>query len=125
MYFRFPKKIEISEDVTISRGVEFFPSFHNRNSKIEIHNNVRIGPDVLLVSAGHDRRYLSLPDNGESIVIQKIVWIGARSTILQGVTIHEGAIVAAGSVVVKDVPEYTVVAGGPAKVLKNRKVHDA
>jgi acetyltransferase-like isoleucine patch superfamily enzyme len=45
--------------------------------------------------------------------------------VLQGVTIHEGAIVAAGSVVVKDVPEYAVVAGVPAKIIKNRKVHDA
>jgi acetyltransferase-like isoleucine patch superfamily enzyme len=60
VYFRFPKNIEISDDVRISGGAKFLPSFHNRNSKIEIHNNVRIVPDLLL-GAGHDHRYLSLP----------------------------------------------------------------
>lgn len=50
------------------------------------------------------------------------VWIGARSVILQGVTIGEGAVVAAGSVVSKDVPAYTVVGGCPARVIKQREV---
>jgi len=46
------------------------------------------------------------------------VWIGTRVTILSGVTVGEGAVIAAGSVVTKDVPPYTVVGGNPAKVLK-------
>jgi chloramphenicol O-acetyltransferase type B len=51
-------------------------------------------------------------------VIQDDAWIGAGSIILPGVTIGEGAVVAAGSVVTKDVPSYTVVAGVPARPIK-------
>lgn len=52
------------------------------------------------------------------VVIEDHVWIGTKSIILKGVTIGEGSIVAAGSVVTKDVPAYTLVAGNPAKVIK-------
>ena len=55
------------------------------------------------------------------ICINKNAWIGTRSIILKGVNIGEGAIVAAGSVVTKDVPEYTLVAGNPAIVKKKLK----
>ena len=49
------------------------------------------------------------------------MWVGANSVILPGVTIHKGAVIAAGSIVTKDVPEYAIVAGNPAKVLKYRE----
>lgn len=52
------------------------------------------------------------------VVIENVVWIGARCVILKGVTIGEGAIVARNSVVTKDIPPYTMVGGNPAKVLK-------
>jgi acetyltransferase-like isoleucine patch superfamily enzyme len=55
---------------------------------------------------------------GESVVISNHVWIGANSVVLKGVTIGEGAIVGAGSVVTKDVPPYTIVAGNPAKIIR-------
>lgn len=54
------------------------------------------------------------------IIIHDDVWIGANSVILPGVTIHKGAVVAAGSVVTKDVPSFAIVSGTPAKVLKYR-----
>ena len=53
------------------------------------------------------------------VVVGKGVWIGSHATILPGVTIGEGAVVAAGAVVARDVPARTVVAGVPAKVIKN------
>ena len=56
------------------------------------------------------------------VTIGKNVWIGDKATVLPGVAIGEGAIVAANSVVTKDVPEYCVVAGNPARVVKNVKV---
>lgn len=59
-------------------------------------------------------------DNLDSIADN--VWIGGNSTILQGVTVGEGAIVAAGSVVTKDVASYTIVGGVPAKFIKDRHI---
>ena len=55
----------------------------------------------------------------QPIVIKRNAWIGAAATILPGITIGENAIVAAGSVVTKDVPSNTIVAGVPAKHVKN------
>lgn len=53
------------------------------------------------------------------VIINKNVWVGDKASILSGVTIGEGSIVAANAVVTKDVPAYSVVAGNPAKVIKN------
>ena len=64
-----------------------------------------------------DNSDLSTIDNAP-ITIKDKVWIGFNSIIMKGVTIGEGAIVGAGSVVTKDVPDYAVVAGNPAKVVK-------
>lgn len=121
-YFRYPSKIEIGNNVTINRGCRIFASFYNKNAKVILGNNIAIAPDVTFFSAGHDYSKLSLPDNGESIIVHDNVWICGSSIILQGVTIGEGAIVAAGSVVVKDVEPYTIVGGNPAKYIKNRKI---
>lgn len=55
------------------------------------------------------------------VLIEDDVWVGANSVILPGVTIHKGAVVAAGSIVTKDVPEYAIVGGNPAKILKYRE----
>ena len=63
---------------------------------------IRIGPDVIR----------------KPIVIKDKAWIGFNSIILKGVTIGEGAIVGAGSVVTKDVPPYTIVAGNPARIVR-------
>jgi len=52
------------------------------------------------------------------IIISDNVWIGERATILKGVSIGQGAIVAMGSVVTKDVPDYSIVAGNPARIVK-------
>nr|WP_315154610.1 sugar O-acetyltransferase [uncultured Flavobacterium sp.] len=86
---------------------------------ITIEDNVLIAPKVNLLSEGHP----ILPENRHSLTvghihIKKNVWIGANATILQGVTIGENAVVAAGSVVSKDVPDNTIVGGIPAKILK-------
>ena len=55
------------------------------------------------------------------VTIGDDVWVGANSVILPGTTIHNGAVIAAGSIVTKDVPEYAIVAGNPAKVIKYRE----
>ena len=119
-YFRYPKKIFIGNNVSINRNCGFYASHAVKDAKIVIGDNVVFGPEVALFSAGHDYRYLDLPDTAGSIIIEKNVWIGGRSIILPGVTIGEGAVVAAGSVVSKDVAPYKIVGGNPARVIKDR-----
>lgn len=119
-YFRFPSKIEIGNEVMIGRDNSFIPAHANEENKIVIGNNVRLGPGIIFFGNSHDYSYLDLPDKGGAIYIEDHVWIGGGCRILPGVTIHEGSVVAAGSVVSKDVPPYSVVAGVPAKLIKQR-----
>lgn len=108
----------------INRGCQLIASFHHKDVEISIGNHIAVAPEVCFLAAGHDYGYLDLPDTAASITVEDYVWIGARSIILQGVTIGEGAVVAAGSVVSKDVPKYSIVAGVPAKVIKERKMKE-
>ncbi|WP_277604679.1 DapH/DapD/GlmU-related protein [Pelomonas sp. CA6] len=122
-YFRYPWKISIGAATSINRGCEFYGSMMDGSARIRVGDHVALGPRVRVLSAGHDYRELDLPDTSASVEIGNHVWVGAGSTILPGVTIGEGAVVAAASVVTRDVPPYTVVAGCPARVLKQRKLH--
>ena len=86
---------------------------------IELEDKVLVGPNVTIISVNHPldpekRRGVEL----KSVRIEENAWLGANSTILPGVTVGKSAVVAAGAVVSKDVPAYTVVAGVPAKVIK-------
>jgi len=93
---------------------------------LTIGNNVMMGPDVIIYTGNHrfDRLDIPMIDQGNTeprpVVIEDDVWIAARAIILPGVTIGRGAVVAAGAVVTKDVPPYTVVGGVPAKKIKSR-----
>ena len=87
---------------------------------IIIEDNVLLAPKVSLLSEGHpisvhDRMTLT----SGKIHIKKNAWIGANATVLQGVTIGENSVVAAGAVVSKDVPDNVIVGGIPAKIIKN------
>ena len=86
---------------------------------ITIEDDVLIGPGVYLISVNHqlDPHHLKELEL-KPVLIKKNAWIGAKATILPGVTVGENAVVAAGAVVTKDVPANTVVAGMPAKVIK-------
>ena len=86
---------------------------------ITIENDVLIGPGAYLISVNHKldpqhRKELEL----KPVVIKQNAWIGAKATILPGVTVGKNAVVAANAVVTKDVPANTVVAGNPAKIIK-------
>ena len=90
---------------------------------ITIEDDVFIGPHCVLATEYH-------PENPETrhslltkpIVVKRNAWLGANVTVLAGVTIGENAIVAAGSVVTKDVPDNMVVAGSPARVIREIKI---
>ncbi len=88
---------------------------------IDIGDDVMIGPNVSLITSGHplapaQRRSVTI---GKPIVIERNVWIAAGATIIGGVTVGENAVVAAGSVVTRDVPAQTLAGGNPARVIRS------
>jgi maltose O-acetyltransferase len=122
-FFRYFGGIKIGNNVSINRGCEFFTSSY-LGTIIDIKENVVFSPNVKIYSAGHDYKYLNLPDTSGNVIIEKNVWIGGNSIILQGVTIGEGSVIAANSIVTKDVLPYVIVAGIPAKTIKKRNLNE-
>jgi acetyltransferase-like isoleucine patch superfamily enzyme len=97
-------------------------TYINRRTEIMSKISVKIGEDCAIswdvVISDTDYHQIVGTSPTKPIVIGDNVWIGCKSTILKGVSIGNGAVVAAGSVVTKDVDPYTLVAGIPAKVIK-------
>lgn len=93
---------------------------------VKIGNDVMMGPDVIILSNNHvfDNRQLMMRLQGKTkdnpVVIGDDVWIGARVIILPGVCVGRGAIIGAGAVVTKDIPEFAIVAGNPARIVNQR-----
>lgn len=114
LYINYGKHTKIGKNVFINFDCVFLDL-----GGITIEDNVLIAPKVSLLSEGHPlsptERQALIPGH---IHIKKGAWIGAGATILPGVTVGENAIVAAGAVVSKDVPDNTVVGGIPAKIIK-------
>ena len=123
-YIRYPTRVQIGEYTMINRNCRFLTSHDHEDVNIFIGNHVAVAPEVCFLAAGHDYSSLRRPRIAASITVHDYVWIGARSIILQGVTIGEAAVIAAGSVVTKDIPPYTVAAGVPARVIKRRVIKD-
>ncbi len=116
----------VGNDVYIGFGAVFHAG---EGAEIHIGNKVMFGPEVVIQAGNHNTSVLGQymfdvkekrPEDDQSVIIGDDVWIGTRAVILKGVTIGEGAIVAAGAVVTRDVPAYCIVGGVPAKVLKER-----
>lgn len=117
-YVDFGRNIRIGKGCFIQQCCTFFD-----RGGITIGDEVFIGPKVNLITINHDVN----PDNrsatyGRPIVIEDKVWIGINSTVLPGVKIGHGAIVGANSVVTKDVAPNTIVAGNPARFIKNIEI---
>lgn len=98
------------------------------DGQVTIGNNVMMGPNVTVWTRNHifSRTDIPMIEQGlspqEPVTICDDVWIGSHVIILPGVTIGCGSIIAAGAVVTKDVPEYAIVGGNPAKVIKIRNL---
>lgn len=93
--------------------------------KVIIGNNVMMAPNVAIIATNHNFGRKDIPMNQQGSVdmainIEDDVWIGYGAKILAGVTINKGVIIAAGAVVTADVPEYTIVGGVPARMIKKR-----
>lgn len=114
LYINYGKHTKIGKNVFINFDCVFLDL-----GGITIEDNVLIAPKVSLLTESHPFN----PKERQSLIpkpihIKKNAWIGANVTILQGVTIGENSVVAAGSVVSKDVPDNSVVGGIPAKIIK-------
>jgi len=110
--------VEIGNDSYLNSETRFG---HN-GSRIKIGNQCLIGPRVSFETGSHNVFFDEKKKRGRSskeIIVSDKVWIGAGAIILQGVTIGEGSVIAAGAVVIKDVPPLTVVGGVPAKIIRS------
>lgn len=103
-------------------------SYLSGEGGLVVEQGVLFGPQTCILSAGHeiDDGHDDISANALTyapIRIRRGAWIGAAATVLQGVTVGRGAVVAAGSVVTRDVPDFAVVAGVPAQVIRYRHGH--
>lgn len=139
---RYPKNIEVADDVVLKEGCRIcacnenakikigknttvgYHSFMFASEKIEIGDDCMIGPFSYIVDSDHGKKkdvtMNRQPNETAPIIIHNDVWIGTGAKILKGVTIGEGAVVAAGAVVKEDVPPYKIVGGIPAKIISER-----
>ena len=118
LYIDYGKPVTIGKRCFIQQCCTFFG-----RGGIEIGDDVFIGPKCNLITINHDVN----PDNrsatyGKPIKIEDKVWLGINATVLPGVTLGYGCIVGANSVVTKDVPPMTIVAGNPARIIKKIEV---
>ena len=121
-YFGSGKSFTVGDEVGIGRN------FKSLNRTVTIDDYLMMGEDVLFLGGGHgyDRTDIPMGHQGSKtstpLHIAGDVWIGARAIILPGCRrIGHGAIIGAGAVVTKDVPDWAIVGGNPATVIKYRK----
>lgn len=115
------------KDITVGYEVGFGKNFQCRNVKLNVGDFLMMGEDVLIQGGKHNFERTDIPMGHQgasgktSLKIENDVWIGARVIILPGCKhIGNGVIIGAGSVVTKDIPDYAIVGGNPAKIIKYR-----
>lgn len=117
--------LSIGDGSSIPKGSTFYCT----EAPLTIGRKVIFGPRPTIITGDHRTDVIGkfimdshdkLPENDAPVVIEDDVWTGANVTILKGVTIGRGSIIAAGAVVTKSCPPYSIIGGVPAKVLKYR-----
>ncbi|MCD7781682.1 MAG: acyltransferase [Methanosphaera sp.] len=98
-------------------------AFLDGRGGLYIGSNVNIAGDFRVYTMEHDINSKTFESTSGSVYIDDYVYIGSRVMVLPGVHIHEGAVIASGTVVTKDVPAWTMYGGVPAKYIKNREVN--
>jgi acetyltransferase-like isoleucine patch superfamily enzyme len=109
-------EISVGKNVFINQNCTFYDL-----GGLHIADDVMIGPNVNIITTSHplepsQRRAVTI---GKRIVIERNVWIAAGATVIGGVTVGENSVVAAGSVVTRDVPPNTLLGGNPARVIRS------
>lgn len=118
----FGKNVYLGNYVNFNDNV-----FINGIGEVHIGSYFHCGVNLTIITTNHNYENASaIPYDkvkiNKKVVIEDFVWCGNDVTIIPGVTIGEGAIIAAGSVVVKDIPKYAIVGGNPAKIIKYRNI---
>lgn len=122
----FTPGVSVGDYSGIGVDCEVIAKGKNADGEIIIGNYVMMGPECVIYTSGHkfDRTDITIMEQGstppKSVVIGDDVWIGRRVIIMPGVTIGNGCVIGAGAVVTKSIPDYSVAAGVPAKIIKKR-----
>ena len=116
------RNLTLGRDIFIGDGCDFY-----REGHISIGDHCRIAKNVTILTANHNYKSEKMVpfdniDYVQDVEIGRCCWIGTRAVIYPGVKIGEGAIIAAGSVVVKSVPKCAIVGGNPAKIIGFRDI---
>lgn len=127
-HLNIEKKSDFGSGVGITIGKNSGLGINSRvRGPLNIGNDVMMGPDVIILGGGHNFQRTDIPMRlqgqppSTKTIIGNDVWIGTRAIIMPGVKIGNGVIIGAGAVVTKDIPDFAVVGGIPAKIIKFRK----
>jgi len=125
VHIRYPAGLRCGRGVSIGRLAQL-----TATEGVTLGDDVIIGPQVIVVSNNHvwsdpTRTIRSQGLEGAPITIERDVWVGGQAVILAGVTIGEGSVVAAGAVVTRDIPPWSIVTGVPGAVTGSRRARTA
>ena len=112
---------QVGKDVYLPSDLKIALNFVYHRGELTIGDRVSIASGVIIILASHSNFSdvsKHVTQRSDTVTIEDDVWIGAGSIIMNGVTVGKGSVVGCGSVVTRDVPPHTVVAGNPAKVIR-------
>jgi len=115
VYLGSPNELELGDGTFLGRASLYC------TGGVKIGKNVNVSDGAVIITAKHDVNSPQFEARYEPITIEDWAWVATNAIVLAGVTVGEGAVVAAGAVVTKDVAPYSIVGGNPAKVIGERK----
>jgi len=115
IYLGSPNELDVGDGTFLGRASLYC------TGGVKIGRNVNVSDGVVIITAKHDVNSLGFEALYEPVKIEDWAWLATSAIILGGVTVGEGAVVAAGAVVTKDVPAYAIVGGNPAVIIGQRE----